>query len=389
LRETTEKTARSVDEFIKIVSEVGENLWFRGQANAEWALVPRLYRDLAPQSNVREEDDDTREEFIRQGASLSDIRPADKWDWYFVMQHHGAPTRLLDWTDGSLIGLFFAVRENEGFHDASVWILDPWKLNKSTVGKSEVLPPGDPGNTRADNKRYNRWLPDRFAQGPRWPAYPAAVYPRHSTRRIAAQQSCFTIHGSDRHGLEQMSMIRLVKIVIPSWSVGAVQDCLQTCGINETTVFPDLDGLGRYLGEDDHKAADRSFPHDQVFTRLRPSRIAKGQVGVVAIRKIKKNTNLFLGDNEEMVWEEEGDLPRRPKSIRELYGDFAVRRTDPHDKKKRYGCPTSFNRLTVAWYVNKSKAPNVRCDPRYYSFTALRDIEPGEELSADYSKYSE
>ena len=183
-------------------------------------------------------------------------------------------------------------------------------------------------------------------------------------------------------------MIRLVKIVIPSWSVGAVQDCLQTCGINETTVFPDLDGLGRYIEEGD-KAADRSFPHDQVFTRLRPSRIAKGQVGVFAIRKIKKNTNLFLGDNEEMVWKEEGELPRRPKSIRELYEDFAVRRTDPHDKKKRYGCPTSFNRLTVAWYVNESKTPNVRCDPCYYNFTALGDIEPGEELSADYSKYSE
>ena len=108
-----------------------------------------------------------------------------------------------------------------------------------------------------------------------------------------------------------------------------------------------------------------------------------------AIRKIRKNTNLFLGDNEEMVWKEEGELPRRPKSIRELYEDFAVRRTDPHDKKKRYGCPTSFNRLTVAWYVNKSKTPNMRCNSRYYNFTALRDIEPGEELSADYSKYSE
>ena len=147
--------------------------------------------------------------------------------------------------------------------------------------------------------------------------HPAAVYPRHSTRRIAAQQSCFTIHGSDRQGLEQMSVVPLVKIVIPSWSVGAVQDCLQTCGINETTVFPDLDGLGRYIEEGD-KAADRSFPHDQVFTRLRPSRIANGQVGVFAIRKIRKNTNLFLGDNEEIVWKEEGELPRRP-SLSENY----------------------------------------------------------------------
>ena len=388
MRKPTEKTARSVDEFIKIVSDLGDALWFRGQANAEWSLVPRLYRDLAPRSNVREEDDDTREQFIRQGANLTDVRPADKWDWYFVMQHHRAPTRLLDWTDGSLIGLFFAVRENEGFHDAAVWVLDPWKLNKSTVGKAEVIPPGDPGNTRADNKRYDRWLRERFAKGLRWPQYPAAVYPRQSIRRIAAQQSCFTIHGSDRRGVEQMSVVRLVKIVIPSWSVGAIQDCLETCGINETTVFPDLDGLGKYLAGSDHKAADRSMPHHTVFTRLRPSKIAKGQVGVFAIRKIKKGGAPFCGDNEEMVWKEEDRVPRRPRALRELYEDFAVRRTDAYDKKRRYGCPLNFNRLTVAWYVNNSRRPNLLCDS-YYNFVAIRDIEPGEELTADYSKYSE
>lgn len=384
----TQNTARSVDEFVKIVSEFNDDWWFRGQANAEWGLKPRLYRDLPMSSNAREEDDDTREQFIRQGASLSEVRPADKWDWYFVMQHHRAPTRLLDWTDGALIGLFFAVRENRGFHDAAVWVLDPWKLNKSTAGKAEVIPPGDPGNTKADNKRYDRWLRDRFAKGQKWPRRPAAVYPRQSTRRIAAQHSCFTIHGSDRRGLDEMNVARLVKVTIPSWSVRRVQECLETCGINETTVFPDLDGLGQYLGKGGVITADQSWPDRFVYARLRPSKAVKGQVGVFAIRKIKKGTSLFRGDNEEMAWEEEVELPRRPASLRKLYDDFSVIKTDPHDKKKRFGCPTSFNRLTPSWYINESKTPNVGCD-RYYNFFALRTIEPGEELTTDYSTYSE
>jgi hypothetical protein len=386
-----ERPATSVDSFIATVSELDKkwDLWFRGQANAEWELVPRLYRDLKGGSDVREEDDEAREQFIRVGSGVSEARPADKWDWYFLMQHHGAPTRLLDWTDGALLGLFFAVRGNEGYHDAAVWVLEPWELNKKVVNKREVLPPGEPGITSEDRKRYDRWLRERFARRQKWPKQPVAVYPRHSVRRIAAQRSCFTIHGSDPRGLETIVPalgVPMAKITIPSWAVASVQDCLETCGIDETSVFPDLDGLGRSSALNEKKS-EGERPHQGAYTRLRPSMIDKHGVGVFAIRRIRKGMPLFLGDVDEMHWLEKSKLPRRPKGLRGLYDDFAVIRTS-RESGTRYGCPTNFNRLTVSWYLNHSRTPNVKCDSNL-NFFSLRDIGPGEELTVDYSTYSE
>jgi hypothetical protein len=80
-----------------------------------------------------------------RAPSLIATPPQDPWDWYFLMQHSGAPTRRLDWTEGSLIALYFAVRDaardNDASADAAVWVLDPWWLNKLAVDVAEVITP--------------------------------------------------------------------------------------------------------------------------------------------------------------------------------------------------------------------------------------------------------
>jgi len=129
-----------------------------------------------------------------------------------------------------------------------------------------------------------------------------------------------------------------------------------------------------------------THPHAHVYTRLRPSTVHKGGVGVFAIRKVKKDTRLFLGDNEEMLWVEEKAFQKESKQIRKLYDDFAIIRNG------LYRCPQNFNRLTMAWYVNEPNEgtrPNVRFDEESSDFFALRDIKPGEELTVDYSTYSD
>lgn len=380
--------ANNLQEFVKHTSELRRQWlqddvvpWFRGHEHSDWPLVPKFYRRFPTD---RDTEDEIREEFITHAPNLCDAKPANKWEWYFLMQHHGSPTRLLDWSEGALIGLYFAVRESRGCNDAAVWMLDPWWLNLASTGFEEVVLPSDPDILPKDKRLTDRWLPTRFDKKG-WgkiPRRPAAVYPGHMIRRIGAQRSCFTIHGTDVEGLDRLAVgarSHLTKIIIPSFKVETVRRDLETCGIDDITVFPDLEGLSRVVTRR-WKEDEKGLPHDGVVTRLARSRTHG--VGVFAIRKIQKGTKLFPGDADEMIWIEKGDLGKLPKRIQQLYNDFAVL------KDGRYGCPLSFNRLTPSWYLNSSKTPNVRCDENY-DFVALRAIRPGEELTADYSTYSE
>lgn len=121
--------------------------------------------------------------------------------------------------------------------------------------------------------------------------------------------------------------------------------------------------------------------HDQVYTRLMPSPIHG--VGVFAICDIPKGTNIFSNDEGEMVWIDKSEIDKIEPDFKKLYEDFCV------IKNGKYGCPKNFNSLTVAWYLNESKTnPNVLCD-KDYNFITTREIKQGEELTVDYSTYSE
>jgi SET domain-containing protein len=124
-----------------------------------------------------------------------------------------------------------------------------------------------------------------------------------------------------------------------------------------------------------------TLPHAGVFARLRPSKIHG--VGVFAIRDIPNGTYIFTRSNSNMVMVDICDIEVQEPAIKELYDDFCI----IHGSK--YYCPDSFNNLNVEWYLNESKEnPNVKCDANF-DFYALRDIRRDEELTVDYSTFSE
>jgi SET domain-containing protein len=123
------------------------------------------------------------------------------------------------------------------------------------------------------------------------------------------------------------------------------------------------------------------LPHEGVYTRLQVSKTHG--VGVFAIRDIPKGTIVFSTDETEMIWIEEKDVANIHPALKKLYDDFAVIRNG------RYGCPKNFNMLTPGWYLNESREnPNVKCTDDF-DFISIRDIRAGEELTVDYSTYSE
>lgn len=213
--------------------------WFRGQGSSEHALVPTGYRSAA-------NEDELRNEFQRRAPALMEgEHPNDAWGWYFLMRHYGVPTRLLDWTEGSLIALHFALTSHLAGQAAVVWVLDPWWLNEISINAREIA---DPGETVAAP-----YLPAPFTKAP-LPELPLAIQPHHVSRRIAVQRGYFTVHGSARDGFSvvtsRSSQKGLARIIVPEDAIPRIAVELDQAGITETSVFPDLEGLCRELVHD-------------------------------------------------------------------------------------------------------------------------------------------
>ncbi len=260
----SDKKITKLSEFVELTCALREEWfpnektwspWFRGQTDANWDLIPSVYRLLQGGGplglNARALEDELRHEFLYRAPTFADVRPQTKWGWYFLMQHSLAPTRLLDWTEGSLLALYFAVRDSVGKADAAVWALDPWWLNKKALGSSQVFSPeATLGLSEENIGLYERWLPDIYANGSNLPKLPVAAYPAYSARRISTQRSCFTVHGSEVRIFTRLLIERgacLRKIVIKASATEKIRQELLTCGVDEVAIYPDLDGLGRYL----------------------------------------------------------------------------------------------------------------------------------------------
>lgn len=253
------KTVDSVIQFIALVREfVGEIALdritvYRGHRDISWTLCPRIARTpfIVPDAFCKQPEEDQSAErslflFFRDFAGS--MIPAwvsqgsekeISWRKLVVAQHHGVPTRLLDWTINPLVALFFAVEgppercfasvpadcevcHGDGTHDSAVNIL------RDRIGFTVPGLASKPENRHAPYYAYNEQV--------------GVLWPPHVSPRVQAQGSIFTIRKDPGIPIEPD-----MKIKIPWEQRKNFLRDLDQLNINRRTLFPDLDGVAAYL----------------------------------------------------------------------------------------------------------------------------------------------
>ncbi|MDR0874085.1 MAG: FRG domain-containing protein [Prevotellaceae bacterium] len=218
-------------------------LWFRGQSNADWDLIPSIYR--------HKEYGYFEREMIRDFKLLSyemlEKQPTNELEWLFLMQHYGLDTRLLDWSESYLIALYFAVWNYADTCDCAVWILKPWSLNLVSIQQQTI-----PISSYPDLDKYtldsSQTKIVREVEG----LLPIALRPVKNSARIVAQKGVFTIHGKktdplnrivEEHNLNSGDKILLESLIIDGKCKLKILKELYYAGISYSIIFPEIQGI--------------------------------------------------------------------------------------------------------------------------------------------------
>jgi hypothetical protein len=196
-RDRTVKSVSALLDALKDQAVDRQPIWFRGQSFKEWALVPSLAR----KADHLKAENALIKRFVQNATPNLTAQPQHEWEWMFLMQHHRAPTRLLDWTESPLVAMYFAVVSGERAPDAgTVWCLDPIALNKEARLKFEFdqeIP------ALGIDKVCDSYLPSHVHENPS-ELFPIAVVGPRNTPRMVAQLGTFTLNHRMHTPLEKI-----------------------------------------------------------------------------------------------------------------------------------------------------------------------------------------
>ena len=249
------------------VERFSENWAFRGQAYAGWVLNNAIERTLFIHYHKGIEAEFVSE--FQRGARnylSKDETPGHLIEWLALMQHHGAPTRLLDLTRSPYIAAYFAFEFCQEQQDQNVAV---WGFNINYLkNKSLEILSEEFGDTLKENKNLiNEDLFEKiFFQNNKKLVFP--VEPFRMNRRYSLQQSVFISTGISNVALmDQLHFLgkdmeqTVVKIEIPTLCKKEALRELHQMNLHRASLFPDLDGyaLSLKLRYDSMKTPEQSI----------------------------------------------------------------------------------------------------------------------------------
>jgi len=226
--------------------------WFRGIKNRDLPLQP----GACWRKNFREMD--ALSDFVHRGAAFARVGRLDDWNTYYLAQHHGVPTRLLDWTESFMAALFFAFDDWNGRTTPCVWILQPYFLNFAVMNWDGLFGPEHYDECAiylprqiARERPMTVQDSDGYVYDNRWPL---AIYPTWGNTRIHAQQGMFTIHGRNKAPLneiiaelDQDAGDLIARIDLVGFERATIFSELGLLGVRRSAVYPDIDNFVREI----------------------------------------------------------------------------------------------------------------------------------------------
>ncbi|MFY9232932.1 MAG: FRG domain-containing protein [Fimbriimonadaceae bacterium] len=219
--------------------------WFRGQRDSGWNLTPRLSRGAV------EEEEIITARFNQNAYQYVSEAQRTEWETLYLMQHYGAPTRLLDWSENPLAALYFAVESSvppdENETDGLLWLLDPVKLNTNA-------------NIKSDNPRYlplpndevmNNYKPSVLRSEAKTNFFPIAFVAPRNSNRMVAQLGAFTVCHREFMDLDAIGdKAHVGRISVSKDKKESIRAELSALRINRLTLFPELVSVAAYAGGD-------------------------------------------------------------------------------------------------------------------------------------------
>jgi hypothetical protein len=181
-----------------------------------------------------------------------DAVPSDSvWNWLALGQHHGLPTRLLDWTFSPYVALHFLTEETDRFdQDGVIWCVDFMRLKALMPQRLQAILGEEGANVFTTDMLAE--VATTLAEFDRLARKPFAVFfePPSLDERIINQYALFSMMSSPTARLDEWlsdhaDLVR--RLVVPAALKWEVRDKLDQANVTERVLFPGLDGLSRWL----------------------------------------------------------------------------------------------------------------------------------------------
>lgn len=225
--------------------EFHSSLIHRGVANWDWDLKTSLQH-----KNLVARERDLIRNFRKYGRNPGTVRLGN-WDLLTIAQHHGLPTRVLDWTYSPLVALYFALEdETQAKNDAVVWSVDYTEVHDHLPADlRKILRDEDAGAFTTEMLEVA--LPNPHLDTDPSQTFALIFEPPSIDERVVNQYAGLSMMSRGDtlldEWLDEQPELLARKLRIPAHLKPEIREKLDQANVNERVLYPGLDGLTKWL----------------------------------------------------------------------------------------------------------------------------------------------